>query len=342
MLVEYGKQHTIENEVEIGGWGIHTGDITWLTLKPADPDRGIVFRRVDQEGQPEIVAHAGNIYSSDRATTLISPEGRRREKKWREKKREAGDAVNLTREENEELDGFLVKTVEHLVASFGAVGIDNIIVEIDSSELPSEEGSAMIYYVIIDDCGFKKQDKPRQYLVPERPMAVSRDNTYLLVLPPDDFQAPDPAGDVSYPEEKLESLSLELEYQLDYGEEPPGYQNYRFNLPLAVEPKVRFELFEKEIVAARTFALEREFDDLVRMGLAQSGLHKEPLLFDDEGANQILRYPEEPARHKLLDLLGDLYLAGPLAARVLAVRSGHQLNQEMAGLLADLRDDQDQ
>ncbi len=339
MLVEYGKQYTIEKEVTIGGWGIHTGSLCWLTLKPAEPDRGIVFRRVDQEGQPEVVAHPGNLYSSGRATSLICSEGRLKEKKLSEEKKEAGDIADITREENEEIDGFLVKTVEHLVASFGAVGIDNAIVELNSSELPSEEGSAIIYYFTIQDSGFKEQDKPRQYLVPERPLAVSSGNSYLLVLPPDEFQAPNPRA-VSFPGEKVEELSLELEYQLDYGEEPPGYQNYRLSLPLAAEPQARLSDFEQEIAVARTFALEREFDDLQRMGLAQSGKHKEPLLFNDEGANIKLRFPEEPARHKLLDLLGDLYLAGPLAARVLAVRSGHQLNQEMAGLLADMRDDQ--
>lgn len=318
MLLKAGQQQTIARSGSLIGKGIHSGEQCELTVKPGEIDTGIVFQRKDIPGKPGVKAHPDNLHSASRATSLTVPAPDQSEKQG----------------SNGELQ---VKTIEHLLASLAARGIDNLIVELNSSELPSQDGSAQIFAELLKDCGSRSQESPRLFYVPQRPLAVSQGSSYLLVLPPESFPAEEP-WTADRPEAEMTKFLLQLEYQLDYGDSPPGYQQYSFTIDQLASPEERSCSFSRDLAAARTFALKREFTALRERGLARGGTAREALLFDADGPNQSLRYANEPARHKLLDLLGDLYLAGPLLARVLAVRTGHRHNHQMAGMLSNLRE----
>jgi|GEM_PF-3408453 len=379
MLLAAGQQHTIKKTGSIAGKGIHSGKFCQLTIRPGEEDSGIVFQRMDLPGRPAVKAHPENLDSASRATSLTVP------------------AENQP-DVREGSGGFKVETIEHLMACLAARGIDNLRVELASSELPSRDGSARIFTELLQDCGIRPQARPRLFLVPRRPLVFSQESSYLLVLPPESYQDPEPGkadrvegttGGAGWSEGsegpggtgrlgglrgsegpggtgglgglrgsegpggtgglggsgrlggaggEIKEAQLRLEYQLDYGDSPPGYQQFSYAINQLAARQEDFSSFSNDLAAARTFALKYEFAALRERGLARGGTAREALLFADDGPNQSLRYANEPARHKLLDLLGDLYLAGPLLARVLAVRTGHRHNHRVVKLLQALQE----
>jgi UDP-3-O-[3-hydroxymyristoyl] N-acetylglucosamine deacetylase/3-hydroxyacyl-[acyl-carrier-protein] dehydratase len=199
-------------------------------------------------------------------------------------------------------DGAQIHTVEHLMAALSGLDIDNLIVEIDNEELPGLDGSSLNFVETLIKAGLIEQDKERRYYCLKEPIFVEDTDSTIAVLP--------------YPE-------LKISYSLDY-QHP--YLKSGF-----LEIKINPQIFQKELASARTFCLEDEAEDLKKQGLGKGANYDNTLVVGKDGViNNKLRFPDEFIRHKILDLLGDLYLLGePLKCHVIAVKSGHSLNLKM-------------
>ncbi|MBP7217285.1 MAG: bifunctional UDP-3-O-[3-hydroxymyristoyl] N-acetylglucosamine deacetylase/3-hydroxyacyl-ACP dehydratase [Candidatus Omnitrophica bacterium] len=195
-----------------------------------------------------------------------------------------------------------VHTIEHLMAALAGLGIDNITVEINNNEVPGLDGSGMRYVELLMQAGVHEQRKPREYCVVSEPVFIEEDGASIIVLPADD---------------------LKISYTLNYNQSALKTQF----LQMQITP----ETFLKEIAPARTFCLEEEADTLKRQGFGKGATYENTLVIGKDGVvKNTLRFPDEFIRHKMLDLLGDLYLAGrQLRGHVIAVRSGHALNLEI-------------
>ena len=204
--------------------------------------------------------------------------------------------------------GAEVHTVEHLLACLTALHVDNLEIEIDGPECPGLDGSAREFLALLDACRPVEQDAPREELVIEHPLAVAAgEESGLTVLPARE--------------------GLTVAYTLDYGPGYPGRQHVSFRM----SP----EVFREQVAGARTFCLASEAEQLRKAGLGKGATYENTLVIGERGVleNQT-RWPDEFARHKLLDLLGDLFLLGAdLRATVLAHRTGHEANQALVRTL---------
>lgn len=206
-------------------------------------------------------------------------------------------------------DAWGISTIEHLMAVFNVFGIDNVLVEVDKEELPIGDGSGRIYAELILEAGITKQDQPRKMIYIKEPLWVEGSvssgnqprNAMLLALPSD---------------------QLEVSFVFTSDHPVTGNQYYHF--------KVSTEGFLKEIAPARTIAFTKEIEYLRSQGLALSNDLNIAVIVGDDGYQNELRFSEEIVRHKILDILGDLYLAGPIVAHLVAFRSGHTIDLEMA------------
>ncbi|MCM8791176.1 MAG: UDP-3-O-acyl-N-acetylglucosamine deacetylase [Candidatus Omnitrophica bacterium] len=193
-----------------------------------------------------------------------------------------------------------VQTTEHLLAALSGLSIDNAIIELDNSELPGLDGSAKGFVDIIKKAGFLEQDSPKRYLeVRDVVWCVAQDS--MLAIFPDTY--------------------FKVSYTLSY----PGIGAQYFSA--LVDEKI----FEEAIAPARTFCSEAEALELLKRGLGKGANYENTLVMGASGPiKNTLRFPDEPARHKVLDLIGDLYLAGAqIKGYVVAIKSGHKLNMEM-------------
>jgi UDP-3-O-[3-hydroxymyristoyl] N-acetylglucosamine deacetylase / 3-hydroxyacyl-[acyl-carrier-protein] dehydratase len=208
----------------------------------------------------------------------------------------------------QEPGGAEVHTVEHLLACLTALHVDNLEVEIDGSECPGLDGSSREFLALVESCRPVEQDAPREVLVLDEPVTVpGGEGAALTALPARE--------------------GLTLGYTLDYGAGYPGSQH----VTVLVGP----ETFRNEVAPARTFCLASEADQLKRAGLGKGATTQNTLVIGERGVlENETRWPDEFARHKLLDLLGDLFLLGAdLQATVLAHRTGHEANQELVRAL---------
>jgi len=203
--------------------------------------------------------------------------------------------------------GLVARTVEHLMAALHAYGVTNVLVKVEG-EVPILDGSALELCELIESAGIEEQDASIAALVVDRELRVGDDDRWIEVRPHD---------------------GLRLTYELSYPE-PVGEQAYTFDL---TEPGD----FRREIAPARTFGFVDEIRQLERAGLGQGGQLGNFILIGDQGlVNTELRFPEELARHKILDLLGDSYLLGrPLRASIRAHKTGHAHNVELVRLIRD-------
>jgi UDP-3-O-[3-hydroxymyristoyl] N-acetylglucosamine deacetylase/3-hydroxyacyl-[acyl-carrier-protein] dehydratase len=204
--------------------------------------------------------------------------------------------------------GVEVHTVEHLLACLTALRVDNVTVEIDGPECPGLDGSSRGFVELVDACRPVEQDAPREELVIDQPLAVAAgDDAGITVLPSRE--------------------GLRVGYTLDHGPVWPGRQHVSF----LVTP----ETFREHIAGARTFCLESEAEQLRKAGLGKGATYENTLVVGGGGVVQNqTRWPDEFARHKLLDLLGDLCLVGAdVRATLLAHRTGHEANQELVRAL---------
>jgi UDP-3-0-acyl N-acetylglucosamine deacetylase len=202
-----------------------------------------------------------------------------------------------------------IQTTEHLLAALSGLGISNIVAEINGLELPGLDGSAKDYIDALDRADVIEQDASSQKLVIERPVWCGNRDSFLAVFP--------------HP-------GLRISYFLSYPE--PGIGDQFLSLDISEE------VFRREIAPARTFCMKREALTLLALGFGRGADHNNTLIMGKRGPfKNKLRFPDEPVRHKMLDLMGDLSLIGmPLEGHVVAVKSGHNLNMELVKKLKKL------
>lgn len=200
-------------------------------------------------------------------------------------------------------NGASVFTIEHLLAAFHAEGIDNAVVEIDAEEVPGMDGSSREFLSAIHQAGIVEETIQKQYISVTKPITVSKGDATLTILPADDFK---------------------VTYTLDY--QHPALPRQTF------ESQVDQATFEREIGPARTFCLREEIDLIHRKGLGKGASEKNTLVMTIDGPiGNTLRFADECARHKALDIVGDLFLLGkPIRGHVVGVKSGHALNRLLA------------
>ena len=266
------RQTTLAAAAAYTGVGLHSGRDVHMVLKPAPADTGLVFKRMDIDGQPTIKAVAANVTSTLRATTV---------------------------EEN----GCKVFTIEHLMSAFHAMQIDNCYIEIDAEEPPVADGSSLAFFKLMQEAGVQELTAERREIVIDRIYRIDDEEQqrFVMVLPYDGFRV----SFTSVNPHKLIGIQ---------------YENF------AINP----ETYEKEIAPARTIAYEKEIEALQKMGLGLGGTLESVIVYNDEGWLNPLHYEDELVRHKILDVIGDLRLAGPIRGHVIAVASGHALNTALA------------
>ncbi len=264
------KQKTVRTEFSLQGRGLQTGENTVITFKGAGAGTGVVFSRVDKEKKDIKISDIIN-FATDRRSKIGSGEN-------------------------------YVETVEHVMSALWGAEIDNVRIEMNGSEPPGLDGSAMEYYAAIKKSGTIEQNADRVPFIVREPLWVEAGEAFLGIFPADTFK---------------------VSYILEYPSPPIGRQFFSSALDE--------EVFAKEIAPARTFCLKEEAEALLGMGYGKGANYENTLVMDGSGPiDNALRFPDEPVRHKVLDLLGDLYLAGKrIKGRIIAARSGHKLNLEL-------------
>lgn len=195
-------------------------------------------------------------------------------------------------------------TIEHLMSAFFASDIDNCYVELNSEEPPVEDGSSRVFLQLLEGAGVKEQDAPRRDIVIDKVYRIDDGERFVLVVPYDGFR-------VSF-------TSLNPHPLIG-----TQYRDFVFDA----------DTYRSDIAPARTIAYEKEVQALRSMGLGLGGNLDNVIVYNDEGWMNKLRFEDELVRHKILDLIGDLRLAGRLKAHVIAVKSGHELNTKLAKLI---------
>lgn len=263
-------QQTIRRELEYSGIGLHTGEQIHLVFKPSTVDMGIIFVRKDLPDNPRIKACLKNLNKSSRQLSL----------------------------KDNEVE---IRTIEHLLATLTCLGIDNIEIVMNGSEVPVGDGSAIHFVQLLKD-EIISQDKPKKVFKPKEPLWVSLKDKHIVFLPSDEFR-------ITY--------------------------TIHFDHPIVKSQFASFvitkEVFEKEIAKARTFGFMQEVETLYAQGLAKGGsLENTIVIGEDRILNDNLRFDNELVRHKILDLIGDFTLLGmPILGHIIAVKSGHELNLKL-------------
>jgi UDP-3-O-acyl N-acetylglucosamine deacetylase len=270
--LEAMNKKTIEKEISFSGKTLQTGKEVRVTCKPAESEIGIVFRRVDLEGAPEVNLSGAAFSDSGERRSVIG----------------SGMAQ--------------IQTVEHLLAALWGLEIDNILVEIDGDEPPVLDGSALGFMKLLKNAGVSEQAAIREFIEIKEQEKVEENGSLITVYP---------------------GRSFSVSYLIDYSVNSIGRQVFDIGL----DP----DSFEKEIAPARTFCLKAEAEALLKAGLGQGATTDNTLVMGEEGpVGTELRFSDEPVRHKILDLVGDFYLLGrPVLGRIVAEKSGHNLNAKM-------------
>lgn len=258
--------------MRFSGVGLHSGSRVNMGFLPAPANSGIRFRRVDLEGQTEIEASLDNVVEMNRSTTLGKGHAR-------------------------------VQTVEHVLAAFAGMGVDNAVVELDAGEPPIADGSAREYTRMIEQAGVVPQGEPREVAMVTEPIEFVTGETIMSVFPHDRL--------------RISCTSADRHGQ---------YTQFQ---SVEISP----ETWRRDLSSARTFCFFEELEYLIKNGLIKGGSLENAVVIRDDAVltNEPLRYPDEFVRHKILDILGDLYLMGrPLVGHVMAVKPSHAANVELA------------
>lgn len=290
------KQRTIKKEVSLTGTGLHTGAHVTMTFKPASIDSGYKFQRVDLEGKPIIPALAEYVIDTSRGTTIGRGEAR-------------------------------VSTIEHVMAAVYSLGIDNILIEIDGPETPIMDGSAIEFLKVLKEAGIEEQEAERQYFSVRKNIRYINGERGIEII--------------AYPDDKFS-----IDVLIDFNSKVLGQQFASIN---------DISEFEENISMCRTFVFAHELIPLFKMNLIKGGqldnaivivenkisqeefdhiadVCNKPRVEAREGIlNDDLKFDNEPARHKLLDIIGDLALTGKMIkGKFIAKKPGHFANTEFA------------
>lgn len=271
-------QCTLRQSFETQGVGLFTGADVQLRFRPAPADHGIVFQRIDLPGSPTVPARIEFVTSCARRTAIAR-------------------------------NGVQVEMIEHVMAAFAGLQIDNCLVELNGPEVPGFDGSCLEICRMLIESGFVEQERPREVLSLRMPVQVSAEQS-----------------EVEVSARPMNHCGLAITYQLDYGDRSPIPPQ---NLTAEITP----ETFLRDIAFARTFVLESEVTALRAAGYGQRITCQDLLVFDASGSviDNELRAPDEPVRHKILDFLGDISLIGSdLRGYFNAYRSGHRHNHDLA------------
>lgn len=294
------KQRTLKKPVSFKGKGLHTGVVVNMSFHPAPENHGYVFRRMDMPGKPLVTPLAENVIDTSRGTTI---------------------------EEN----GARISTIEHVLAALTGMQLDNILIEIDGPETPILDGSALHYVDGISEAGIVEQNADRRYFrLEEKVEYYDEENGVHIIAYPD----------------KMQSINVLIDYNSDFlGNQYATLENWKD--------------FREQVAPCRTFVFLHELEYLAKQNLIKGGdldnaivivdhempqedidrlstLFNQPKIEVKEGIlnNVELRFSNEPARHKLLDMVGDLSLVGKwFQAKIIATRPGHFSNVEFARLL---------
>jgi UDP-3-O-[3-hydroxymyristoyl] N-acetylglucosamine deacetylase/3-hydroxyacyl-[acyl-carrier-protein] dehydratase len=298
------KQKTIKTEISLTGVGLHTGREVKITFKPAPINNGFTFVRKDLEGNPVIEADANYVVNTQRGTNL-------------------------------EKLGVKIQTPEHVLAALVGCDLDNIIIELNASELPIMDGSSKYFVEAIEKAGIVEQEAKRNVYVVKEIISYTDDETgsEILVMPSDDYQ---------------------VTAMVDFGTKVLGTQNATMK---------NISDFKSEIAASRTFSFLHELESLLENGLIKGGDLNNAIVYVDKeisektmnnlkiafGKDEItvkpngildnltLHYPNEAARHKLLDVIGDLSLIGTrIQGKIIANKPGHFVNTQFAKKMAKI------
>lgn len=298
------KQTTIKSEISLKGVGLHTGKEVTMTFKPAPVNNGYTFVRVDLEGQPIVEADATYVVNTQRGTNL-------------EKK------------------GVKIQTSEHVLAAFVGCDVDNVIIELDASEPPIMDGSSKFFVEAIEKVGIEEQEAERNVYVVKEVISYTDEATgsEIIVMPSDDYQ---------------------VTAMVDFGTKVLGTQNATLK---------SMKDFKAEIADSRTFSFLHELETLLNNGLIKGGDLNNAIVYVDKEIsaetmenlkvafgkdsiavkpngildNLTLHYPNEAARHKLLDVIGDLALIGTrIKGKVIANKPGHFVNTQFAKKLSKI------
>ena len=287
------KQHTLKSSFSFESKGLHTGLYLHTTFLPAEANTGIRICRIDLKGRPTYEAVADYVTATERGTVL-------------------------------ERGSWKVSTVEHALSALYALGVDNCLIEVDGPEMPILDGSAKYYVKAIQEVGLQEQDAEQKVFVVTEPIEyISERGSKMMLLPADKYEI---EVTITYPTGLLREQRAEL-YDLSE--------------------------YIREISSARTFCFVREIEPLLRMGLIKGGdlqnalvIYETPMsqegldyMTDKLGQPHLdatklgylspLNYPNEPARHKLLDLIGDMSLLGcRIQGKIIALRPGHTFNTQ--------------
>jgi len=298
------KQKTIDKEISLTGVGLHTGKDVTLTFKPAPVNSGFSFKRIDLEGSPVIEADANYVTNTQRGTCL-------------------------------EKNGVTIQTCEHVLAAFIGLDIDNAIIELDNSEPPIMDGSSKFFVEAIEKAGIVELDAFREeYVVKDVISYVDEESgSEILVMPAKEYQ---------------------ITTMVDFGTKVLGTQNATLN---------KLSNFKKDISDSRTFSFLHELESLLEHGLIKGGDLNNAIVYVDKELspetmeklqvafkkdkitvkpngildNLTLHHPNEAARHKLLDVIGDLALIGTrIRGKVIANKPGHFVNTQFAKKMSKL------
>ena len=276
------KQRTIKKSVQARGVGIHSGKTVNMKLLPAEPNHGIVFRRMDAGGKE---VKALNVFVNELVLSTSLQDG-----------------------------DVKVSTVEHLMSAFSALGIDNIVVELDSFEVPIMDGSSSPFVFLVQAAGIEEQDASKNFIVIKKPIKVKRGDSWAELSPYNGFK-----------------ISIEI----DFDHEKVKESGQKISIDFSNQS------YLKEISRARTFGYMR---DLETLKAANKALGASPdnaiALTDDDILNEDgLRYTNEFVKHKVLDIVGDLYLLGAnVIGHYQGFKTGHFLNNELITTLQAKKD----
>ncbi len=280
-MANFYPQQTLTIPVSCSGIGVHSGKKASITIHPAPVNHGIRFRRVDLPGTPDIQALFKKVVDTSLATVVGN-------------------------------EGAIVSTIEHLMAAFTGLGIDNALVEIDGYEMPIMDGSAKEFTSLISSAGITVQNAHRWYFVVTQPMEIKEGDKFVKIIPAPGFK-----------------ITCGIEFS------NPLIGNQEISFCMGVDN------FEKEISPARTFGFIQDLEYLKMFSLGRGGSLDNAVVIDNDKIlnKDGLRFTDEFVRHKLLDCLGDFSLLGmPIQGHIHTFKSGHALNHAFIQKFLDQKD----
>ncbi|WP_258239866.1 UDP-3-O-acyl-N-acetylglucosamine deacetylase [Pseudidiomarina homiensis] len=269
------KQRTIKQPIATTGVGLHKGNKVQLTLRPAPVNTGLVFRRVDLKPAVDIRADAELVRDTRMCTCLIND------------------------------DNVRVSTVEHLLAAVAAMGIDNLVIEVNSHEIPIMDGSSHPFIYLLQNAGIEEQGAAKKFIRIKQAIRVEEDDKWAELLPHDGFR---------------------IDFAIDFDHPAIADTNQVVSMDFSTQS------FLKDISRARTFGFMKDIEYLRANNLALGGSFDNAVVLDEFRIlnSDGLRYDDEFVKHKILDAVGDLYMGGhAILGHLRAFKSGHSLNNQL-------------